>query len=663
VESDAPFRTAYESALADLRRGELPRAEGRLRQLLAQRPDDVNALRALGITVGAHGRAAEGLQLLERAVARAPDFAHALADLGAAYRTAGRLDEAAQALARATRLAPALHVAWRRLGDVYVELGREADGNAAYERALATDPARDRFAGAAAALARGDARAAESVYRGRLQEDMNDVGALCGLAAVSLSAGYPRDGERLLRHALRESPHLPLAWRGLAQALLDAGRLDEAEQAALHALRVDARSAAGWVLLGSIRAHRLHGEDAVAAYDRALALEPAQVRVLLSKGHVLKTLGRRAECEQAYRACLALDPTFAEAYCSLADLKNYEFAAADVDAMEQLAARCAEHDPGRAPLEFALGRAYEQRGDYARSFEHYRAGNRARRRRAPFDAAGFEHKCERIARFFDSARFEAYAAAGARDPAPIFVVGLPRSGSTLVEQMLACHADVEGTMELPNLVTIVRELDHAGGRPDAYPESVAALDAAACTVLGERYLRETRAWRGTRPRFVDKMPNNFSHVGLLQLILPRATVIDVRRHPLDACLSAYKQYFAQGQSFTHDLEDLGRYYRAYRELMAHWDRVLPGKVLRVRYETLVTDAEAEVRRLLAHCGLAYDPACLRFHESRRPVRTASSEQVRQPLYDSAIGYWRHYAEQLEPLRRSLGAALDDYADT
>jgi hypothetical protein len=279
-----------------------------------------------------------------------------------------------------------------------------------------------------------------------------------------------------------------------------------------------------------------------------------------------------------------------------------------------------------------------------------------------FDATAFEAKSRRVVRFFDADRLSRDAADGCPDSAPIFVVGLPRSGSTLVEQILASHPQVQGTMELPNLVTIVRELDHLGGAADAYPECVAGLPGDALARFGRRYLEETRDLRGERPRFIDKMPNNFSHVGLLQLILPRATIIDVRRHPLDACFSAFKQYFAEGQSFSHDLTDLGRYYRCYLELMDHWDAVLPGKVWCVQYEHLVRDTEREVRRLLAHCGLPFDAATLKFYETRRSVRTASSEQVRQPIYASGIGQWRHYRAELEPLRRSLGDVLERFPE-
>jgi len=663
--SDRQFANDYGAALAALRGGRAAAAESLLRAIQARMPGEVNSLRVLGLALRAQARAPEALAALERAVRLAPDFAHAWEDLGHLYFDLARFEPAEQALKRALALDGSLHRAWRRLGDVLVERGNPAQARAAFDRSVATDPERQRFAAAADALARGERHEAEGIFRELLRADEADVGALCGLAALALGAGRPRDAERLLRHALKQVAHLPLVWRGLAQALLDAGRHVEADAAIRRALKVDPDSAASWIIQGSVAAHRLQGEAAVAAFDRALALNPGQVRVLLSKGHVLKTLGRRAECEAVYRACLALEPNFSEAYCSLADLKTYRFADAEIAAMEALAATERAPAPATADaaqLEFALGRAYEQRGEWARSFRHYAAGNAARRRTLHFDAVAFEDKSRRVARCFDADFLKRHAGEGCPDPAPIFIVGLPRSGSTLVEQILASHPQVQGTMELPNLVTIVRELDHWDGGRDTYPECVGALSPAALTQLGIRYLDETRDLRGERARFIDKMPNNFSHVGLLQLILPHATIIDVRRHPLDACFSAFKQYFAEGQSFSYDLEDLGRYYRSYLALMDHWDAVLPGKVLCVSYERLVRDTEPEVRRLLAHCDLPFDAATLRFHETRRSVRTASSEQVRQPIYASGIGQWRHYRRELEALRRSLGDVLDRFPE-
>ncbi|MDP9066058.1 MAG: sulfotransferase, partial [Pseudomonadota bacterium] len=393
-------------------------------------------------------------------------------------------------------------------------------------------------------------------------------------------------------------------------------------------------------------------------------LEPAEIRLRLSIGHLHKTLGNWRACEEAYKACLELDPGFCEAYWSLADLKTYVFSDAEIVAMQNLLATGLEErgPEDQTQLHFALGRAFEHRRDYASSFEHYSMGNSRRRGTAPFDIGVFEDKTGRVRRCFDAEFFAQRAAAGNPDRAPIFIVGLPRSGSTLVEQILASHPSVDGTFELPNVLTIVREFDHSNPGHDAYPERVRSAPPQQFSILGRRYIDETAAIRNGRPRFIDKMPNNFSHVGLIHAILPHAVVIDVRRHPMDSCFSTYKQYFAEGQSFSYDLEDLGRYYRCYLSLMDHWDEVLPGKVLTLRYEDLVRDPEVNIRSLLAHCGLPFEAACLAFHQTKRAVRTASAEQVRQPMYSTGIGYWKNFERQLEPLRRALGDSLGRFGD-
>jgi tetratricopeptide (TPR) repeat protein len=678
-ERAAWFKEAYGRALASLERGDPGAAEAQLRRIQEAWPGEVNSLRLLGLAVGAQGRGAEAVQWLEQAVAAAPGFVHAHVDLANAYRGEGLVADAAASLRKAVALEPNGHDHWRLLGDLLVACGEFGEANLAYDRFIATDPQLKILENAGALMHSGRRPEAEAIFRQILRGNQQHIGALCGLAAVSLSAGYPVDAERLLRHALKQSRHMPLIWRGLAQTLSEASRPAEAETAIRHSLLVDPGAPASWVLLGTILAHTMRQELALEAYQRALDIDPSQIRVVLSQGHVLKTLGRRADAEATYRECIRREPDFGEAYYSLADLKNYTFPDADVAAMQAVLAAAKTSRRPTAQLQFALGRAYEQRERHAESFAHYAAGNAERRLETPFDIAAFEFKSRRVAAFFDRAFFGARAGQGfvgggggggggvaygvpfgGPYGVPIFIVGLPRSGSTLVEQVLASHSQVEGTMELPNLLTLVREFDQADRAGDAYPESVARATSERLRELGARYLDETRIFRSDRPRFIDKMPNNFSHVGLIHAILPEAFIIDVRRHPLDACWSAYKQYFAQGQSFTYDLEDLGRYYRAYLALMDHWDAVLPGRVLQVSYEALVADTEGQVRRLLAHCGLAFEAACLRFHDNKRAVRTASSEQVRMPIYRSGIGQWRRVAAQLEPLRRVLGDSLERF---
>ncbi|HYL71648.1 MAG TPA: sulfotransferase [Candidatus Dormibacteraeota bacterium] len=645
-----------------LRAGQAVSAERWLRQFLATHPANLNAAWLLGAALLELERLPEGVAMLEQVIARAPELAEARVDLARAYQRSGRAADAREQVRQVLERTPHHHRAWLAYGDALVELKQYPDAQVAYERARLTDLYRERTEAATAALLAQERRKSEEIFREILLRDPAHVAALAGLAALSLAADVPRDAERLLRHALRQCAHSPLAWRGLAQVLLALGRLEEALAAARHAAEVEPKNPQTWITIGGVSTRLMRQEQALAAYRQAAQLQPPQQRLALSIGHVHKTLGNRAESEAAYKEALQIDPGFAEAYWSLADLKNYSFGDAELATMEALALSDPREPGNEAQLHFALGKAREQRRDYGQAFAHYARGNALKRRDTPFEIEHFERRGARIRAFFDAAFFAARAGSGDASRAPIFIVGLPRSGSTLLEQILASHPQVEGTMELPNIVAIAYEFDDLVPSRDGYPETLRQASDARLGALGARYLAQTAPLRHGRERFTDKLPNNFSHVGLIHAILPNATIIDARRHPMDACFSAFKQHFAQGQAFSYDLTDLGRYYRTYLALMDHWDQVLPGKVLHVQYEQLVRDPETHIRRLLAHCGLPFEPACLAFHETRRSVRTASAEQVRQPLYSSGVGYWRNFATELEPLRHALGDSLQRFGE-
>jgi tetratricopeptide (TPR) repeat protein len=650
------LRTAYWRAFEAVRIGRFATAERQLREIQRASPGEINSLHLLGVALLSQGKLAPALDILERVAADAPGFSHARVDLARAYRQDGRLEAARTELRQVLKGKPSLEPAWLAYGDVLVDMGKFADARFAFEQARLLDPHRQRIEEATTALAGGDYRSSEGIFREVLQADASNLAALAGLAAVAIRAGNARDAERLLSHARNRSAHHPLVRRACGHTLLAAERMIEAEQTFRELLQLEPENPQNWAALGSVYIRLLRQQEALSAYEEAARLSPSQAAFRLAIGHVNKTLGRRAQCEDAYRECLRLDPKYAEAYWSLADLKNYFFSDAELGAMQDLLASPAATSD-EAQLHFAVARALEQRERYSEAFGHYVQGNALRKRTSPFSIESFEAKSRRIAACYDPEFFRSRTTAGDPDPAPIFIVGLPRSGSTLIEQILASHSQVEGTMELHNIPALVREFDHRDADRDGYPETVRALSADELTGLGRRYIEETRAVRSGRPRFIDKMPNNFSHIGLIHAILPNARIVDVRRHPMDACFSNYKQYFAHGQSFSYDLEDLGRYYRCYLALMDHWDEVLPGRVIHLQYEQLIRDPQDTIRRLLEYCGLPFEAATLAFHENRRPVRTASAEQVRQPLYASGVGYWKRFASDLEALRTSLGDCL------
>lgn len=397
-------------------------------------------------------------------------------------------------------------------------------------------------------------------------------------------------------------------------------------------------------------------EEALELYRLILENEPAQPRVWMSYGHTLKTVGRQADGIDAYRRALALMPELGEAWWSLANLKTVRFDEADIALMEATLARPELSDENRFHVEFALGKAREDRGETEAAFAHYAAGNALRRKALPYHASETTRFVDEVIAVATPELFASHRADGCAAPDPVFIVGMPRAGSTLIEQILSSHSLVEGTSELHDIPSLARSLE-------GYPQSLARLDGAELRRLGEDYLRRTRVHRRTdRPLFIDKLPNNWVHVPFIRLILPNARIIDARRHPLGCCFSNFKQHFARGQGFTYDLEDVGRYYRDYVRLMAHVDRVQPGKVHRVIYERMVDDTEAQVRALLDFCGLRFEPDCLAFHRTDRPVRTASSEQVRQPIYREAVEAWKPFEPWLGPLAQALGDVLEAYPE-
>ncbi len=401
--------------------------------------------------------------------------------------------------------------------------------------------------------------------------------------------------------------------------------------------------------------------EAIEAYQACLALRPTHVGALLGLGHLLKAVGRYDDAVASYDACIRHRPDLGETYWSLANLKTYRFSDVTVAEMARRVAGGGLTAQSEVNFLFALGKAHEDRGEFEQAWKYYKAGNSKQRSTVAYDPVQVESMNDRLVRVFDGDFLRSRPGVGLADPAPIFILGLPRSGSTLLEQILASHSQVEGTSELPYISRVAGWLNRNRADGINYPEAARELAPANFRSLGEDYLGYARVHRRTgAPRFIDKMPNNFPHVGFMSLILPNAKIIDARRHPLDACLSCYRQLFAKGQNFTYDLTEIGEYYLQYQRLMDHWGEVLPGKVLTVQYEEVVSDFEVQVRRLLEFCGLPWEDACLRFYESDRPVRTPSSEQVRQPIYDRSVGHWRNYAEHVDELVTVIEPIRDRY---
>jgi tetratricopeptide (TPR) repeat protein len=550
---------------------------------------------------------------------------------------------------------------WLALADQLLARGDRAGADRAFGMHLqdaVNDPVLMR-----AALAMGENRIpeAETLLRGRLRQFPNDVAALRMMAELAARLARDDDSVALLEHCLHLAPGFRAARQQYALMLNRAARPAEALVQVEQLLRTDPASPAYRNLKAVILCHVGEYEPAIVLYE-ALLVERPHSRMWLSFGHTLKTAGHTERAIAAYRHALELEPGCGDASWSLANLKTFRFEDAEVEAMRRQLARADLPAEDRYQFEFALAKALEDRAEYAESFAHYLEGNRQRRATVSYSADENHERIQRAKRILTAEFFREREGWGDPTQGPIFVLGMPRAGSTLIEQILSSHSQVEGTMELPEMNSLARGLRRMAESPrEGYVSILGEQDPEALRALGRSYLERTRVHRRTgAPFFIDKMPNNYQHIGLIRLALPNARIVDARRHPLACCLSVFKQLFARGQNFSYDLHELGRYYRDYVDSMAHYDAVLPGLVHRVHSENMVDDTEAEVRRLLEFCGLPFEEGCLRFHENTRAVRTASSEQVRKPIYREGKDHFRHYAQWLGPLEDALGDVLLSY---
>jgi tetratricopeptide (TPR) repeat protein len=558
--------------------------------------------------------------------------------------------------------------AYRLLGAALRAAGADEDAEQAELDAIAASVHDPELMRAAHALVENDLPAAEALLRPRLKERPTDAAAIRMMAELAARIGRLGDSENLLRRAIELAPGFTAARSNLATILYRQNRPAEAIEALEPLLRDEPENAAAQNLKAAALGRIGGYEEAIGIYAQVLERFPNQPKVWMSYGHVLKTVGRQQESIAAYRRAIEVAPSLGEVWWSLANLKTVRLSEEDIASMLAALDREELAEEDRFHLHFALGKAYEDAGDAERAFTHYAEGNRLRRAEIAYDGDDIAAHVQRSEKLFTPEFLAARsgwgcAASSPHSSGPIFILGMPRAGSTLIEQILASHPMVEGTMELPDIPAIAKRLGvrESKGEESLYPECLTGMDEEELAALGQEYLDRTRVQRKTdRPLFIDKMPNNWAHVGLIHLTLPNARIVDARRHPLGCCFSNFKQHFARGQGFAYDLRELGRYYADYVRLMRHFDAVLPGRVHRIFYERMIEDPEQEVRRLLDYVGIPFDAACLRFHENERAVRTASSEQVRRPINREGLDQWRSFEPWLKPLKEALGPVLTDY---
>lgn len=650
-------------ATARLRKGDAEGCVAVAQDILAKAPDHRDALYLLAVGLRYAGRLSDAEQACNALIDIAPDYGRAWQELGHVLVAQGRVEAAAWPYSRAVQLNPALEAGWTALEAIHRSAGQaDAARNAAAQRAwLAGLP--PELAAVENFIAEKALGKAEQICRAFLKVNPHHVEAMRQLAEIGMAMNILDDAEILLAAARKLAPDNARVHSAYVTILNRRQKYADAVTEAQALLASDPANIANLVLLGNGRIGAGDFDGAIAAYDGVLAAWPQADNVHLSRGHALKTIGRLDQAVEAYRAAYGARPDFGDAYWSLANLKTYRFTDDEVDAMHhwQAAPRVTETD--RIHLHFALGKALEDRRDYAAAFAQYKAGNDLKLRRSGYSAQGFDVEVERMIAATPAGLF--IGAQGGWEAAdPIFVVGLPRSGSTLIEQILASHSQIDGTAELPNILAQVHALSSRDLRDQEryYPFNLPAIDGDAFSAMGRKYIEETRGQRGSKPFFVDKMPNNFRHIGLIARMLPNARIIDARRDPMACCFSGFKQLFAEGQEFSYGLDEIGHYYLGYRRLMEHWHSVLPSRILTVHHEDVLEDLEGQVRRLLDFLGLPFEEGCVRFHENRRAVRTASSEQVRRPIDRSMADQWRNFEPFLAPLLALLepaGVTSDD----
>jgi tetratricopeptide (TPR) repeat protein len=665
AELDAPRSTIeleVRRIQALLRAGRLDEALAAAEGLRAEVPENRDVLYMIAVSLRYLQRIPEALEMLAELERRHPQYSRLFQERGHCYVALRRTEPATQAFLRAVTLNWSLSASWNALEALFRMAGRPADAQNAADHVAKLGNLPREIRSALSMFADGEISAAEHVVRQYLLTHGDHIEGMRLLAQIGMKLDVTDDAELLLENVLLMAPDYHAARYEYAQALLTRHKHVRARQEMEKLLEIDPNNRAYRTTHATVCTGFGDYAQALPVYREILAETPDDPELHLSIAHALKTLGRTQEAIESYRAAAAVRPRYGEAYWSLANLKVYRFTDAEIAAMRTGEAADQVQPVDRYHLCFALGKALEDRGEYAESFAFYERGNALKKAECRYRPEPLERNAHLQASVCTREFFAARQGVGARSnspsPSPIFIVGLPRSGSTLIEQILSSHSRVEGTMELADIPRLAQELkgrETVDAAAPRYPGVLAELTPEDFARLGARYLDETRVYRTDKDFFIDKMPNNFRHLGLIHLMLPNAKIIDARREPIACCFGNYKQLFASGQQFTYSISDIARYYRMYVELMAHWTGALPGRILRVQHEEVVDDLEANVRRILEFCELDFEPGCLEFYKTARSVHSASSEQVRRPIDRAGVDQWRHYQPWLGPLRDALGA--------
>lgn len=654
-------REIFDRAQARLRAGDALAAAGICDEALKEFPGDANILCVAARASLALRRFDEAARRAEEAVRLYPEFAGAHDVYGDLLLATGQADLAINEYEKTLRLDPARPATLQKIdkardlaAEDVVQAGKPVETRIRAPRSHMAFEIRIREA--ERLMRDGSPEQAERIYRDILKKDPDHVEAARLLAGIAVHHERYREAEVFLQRAVKMAPDYVRAWADLANVQRELDKIEDAIASAMRVMELAPDVAESHMLYAAAIGLAGRHEDAIELYRKAIAASPRRAGAMCSMANHLKTIGRRDEAIAQYRAAIAARGDHAESYWSLANLKTFRFEEAEIAAMESLLSNRNLPDLARSQIHNALGFAYEAGKDYDRAFANFDKCNRIRRKSESYDPVDTESTHDRVIDMFNEA-FLAQPAADPVEPTPILIVGLPRSGSTLLEQILASHSLVDATHELGDLTRSVQTLRRRRRNQDRFPEFLEKARTAGWTRIAREYLRRTARYRQGAPYFIDKNPNNFIFAGVVKLAMPNAKIINAYRHPLDSCLGAFKQLFASGQPFTYEMTELGEYYMQYRRLIDHWQKVMPGFILDVHYEDVVSDLETQVRRLLDFCGLPFEVSCVNFHETKRPVKTASSEQVRQPIYSSSVNLWRNYEAHLGTLVHILEPLL------
>ena len=640
------LKIALDNAIDLFNNNNLNECIEQLEEILTIHPANLKVLNMLLDTYIKINKAAEALKIIKKLIRLEPNKKEHQEKLIKLHQFLNDDQAYQSALIEFHKNFPSIQTA-RIISNIHIENDREEESDQVIQNFFESDKTYGELYKGIRHVKAGRLKLAEESYKKVLKKDKNNIDALRLLGLLAFKTKDYEIAEKLFLKVLQFDPSFSLAWDNLAKLYRIQNKLLKSIPAFENLIKLDPRNFEALVSLGTVFIKLSKYHEGIQLYEKSLKIKPENPRVYLSLGHALKTIGERKKSEAAYQNAIKYFSLSGEAYWSLANLKTYEFSDKEIINMESSLTKNI-HPNEMTQMHFALGKAYESKRQFDKSFKHYAEGHWHQRKQISYNAEDYKISIDELIDFFDKNKNLYNAKAQSNFDDPIFILGLPRSGSTMIEQILSSHSLIEGTQELPNILTISRDIKLIDQKK-GYPHNLLGLDQSSFDDLGKKYIDETKWARSSTPFFIDKMPNNFVHIGLIKLILPKAKIIDARRNPMDTCFSCFKQYFAKGQHFTYDLDDIARYYNDYVRLMDYWKKLFPEEIFTINYEQVIENPNDRIRDLLEFCNVKFEDSCINFHKSKRPVKTASSEQVRQPMYKTGLDYWKNYSNNLDTL--------------